>query len=101
MKTIEITELRSERLILIPYTVTLCENFLNNNFNDLDILKLKRGEGWPDADVLETLPRIINNLSRVEGPTGFESWMIIKKIQERLLVILVLKVLMRKPIAVT
>ncbi|MGG7438510.1 GNAT family N-acetyltransferase [Chryseobacterium arthrosphaerae] len=79
MKTIEISELRSERLILIPYTVTLCENFLNNNFNDLNLLGLKKGKGWPDADVLETLPRIISNLSRVEGPTGFESWMIIKK----------------------
>lgn len=41
-------------------------------------MDLKRGESWPDKDVLETLPKIINNLSAVESPTGFESWMIIK-----------------------
>lgn len=39
----------------------------------------KRGLSWPDNDVLETLPKIINNLSRVASPTGFESWMIVKK----------------------
>lgn len=79
MKTIEISALKSERLILMPYTQIICENFLNNDFNDLDRLDLKRGKGWPDSDVLETLPKIINNLSRVENPTGFESWIVIKK----------------------
>lgn len=79
MKTIEISALKSERLILMPYTQAICENFLNNDFNDLDRLDLKRGQGWPDSDVLETLPKIINNLSRVENPTGFESWIVIKK----------------------
>ncbi len=39
---------------------------------------LKKGIGWPDEDVLETLPRIIDNLLQVVAPTGFESWMIIK-----------------------
>ena len=38
----------------------------------------KKGKSWPDEDVIETLPKIINNLSQVEAPTGFESWMIIK-----------------------
>jgi ribosomal-protein-alanine N-acetyltransferase len=40
---------------------------------------LKKGKSWPDDDVIETLPKIINNLSQVESPTGFESWMIIEK----------------------
>ena len=29
--------------------------------------------------IIETLPKIIYNLSKVESPTGFESWIIIKK----------------------
>ena len=29
-------------------------------------------------DVLETLPRIIANLSKVDTPSGFESWMVVK-----------------------
>ena len=41
-------------------------------------MRLIRGKSWPDDDVKETLPKIINNLSSLESPTGFESWMIIK-----------------------
>jgi ribosomal-protein-alanine N-acetyltransferase len=28
---------------------------------------------------METLPRIVNNLTKVAAPTGFESWMIVKR----------------------
>ncbi|MFP3593438.1 GNAT family N-acetyltransferase [Chryseobacterium sp. SIMBA_038] len=52
---------------------------LNNDFSDLSTLGLKKGKSWPDHDVLETLPKIINNLLPIGSPTGFESWMIIKK----------------------
>ncbi|KPE52357.1 GNAT family N-acetyltransferase [Chryseobacterium indologenes] len=68
----------TNRLLLIPYTIKICNNILNNDFEDLYEAGLKKGIGWPDHDVLETLPKIINNLSSVENPTGFESWMIIK-----------------------
>ncbi|MEO5500233.1 MAG: GNAT family N-acetyltransferase [Ginsengibacter sp.] len=78
MQTLQIDRLLTERLILIPYTVEICKNLLNNDFTDLLKLGLSKGKSWPDDDVLETLPKIINNLSQVESPTGFESWMIIK-----------------------
>ena len=76
---LEIERLITERLILIPYTKNLCINILNGNYNDLKILNLTRGKSWPDEDVMDTLPRIINNLDKVEYPTGYESWIIIKK----------------------
>ncbi|KFC19564.1 GNAT family N-acetyltransferase [Chryseobacterium sp. FH1] len=76
---LKIDRLVTERLILIPYTIDLCRNILNSDYRDLEILNLKKGKNWPDADVLDTLPRIINNLKKVECPTGYESWMIIKK----------------------
>ena len=79
IKKIEIDNLVTERLILIPFTIDICINVLNSNYKDLEVLKLRRGKSWPDADVLDTLPRIINNLNKVEFPTGYESWMIIKK----------------------
>jgi ribosomal-protein-alanine N-acetyltransferase len=75
---LSIDRLTTERLILIPFTTKICENILNNDFSDLSALGLKKGKGWPYPDVIETLPRIIINLSKVEAPTGFESWMIIK-----------------------
>ena len=79
VKKLEIDKLITERLILMPYTIDLCINILNGDYRDLEVLNLKKGKSWPDADVLDTLPRIINNLNKVEHPTGYESWMIIKK----------------------
>ncbi|WP_313265295.1 hypothetical protein [Sphingobacterium sp.] len=79
VKKLEIDKLITERLILMPYTKDLCINILNGDYRDLEVLNLKKGKSWPDADVLDTLPRIINNLNKVEHPTGYESWMIIKK----------------------
>lgn len=76
--SLQIDRLVTERLILIPYTMEICRNIINGDFSDLQKLGLKKGNGWPDEDVIETLPRIINNLLKVESPTGFESWMIIK-----------------------
>lgn len=79
IQTLQIDKLTTERLILIPYTIQICENIINKNFSNLFDMGLKRGKSWPDNDVIETLPKIINNLSQIESPTGFESWMIIKK----------------------
>lgn len=66
------------RLTLIPYTTQICQNLLKQDFSDLLLLDLKRGASWPDQDVIETLPKIIGNLAKVDAPTGFESWMVIK-----------------------
>ena len=79
VKKLEIDNLETERLILIPFTIDICTNILKSDYRDLEFLNLIRGKSWPDEDVLDTLPRIINNLNKVEFPTGYESWMIIKK----------------------
>ena len=77
-KTLQIGHLKTERLILVPFTKQICENILNSDFSDLIKLGFYKGKSWPDEDVIETLPKIIDNLSPLEAPTGFESWMIIK-----------------------
>jgi [ribosomal protein S5]-alanine N-acetyltransferase len=79
VQILQIEKLHTERLLLIPFTLQICKNLLDNDFSDLDRIGLKKGKSWPDHDTLETLPKISNNLSLVEAPTGFESWMIIKE----------------------
>lgn len=79
IQSLQIDKLQTERLILIPYTLQICKNLLNNDYKDLSEMGLNKGISWPDDDVMETLPKIINNLSLVKSSTGFESWMIIKK----------------------
>ena len=76
---LKIDKLITDRLILVPFTIQACKNLLNDDYSDLKKWNFKKGKSWPDNDVLETLPKIINNLSKVEFPTGFESWMIVKK----------------------
>ncbi|GGG45996.1 GNAT family N-acetyltransferase [Bizionia arctica] len=78
-QTLQIASLITDRLILIPFTIQICDNLLKADFSDLDKLNLIKGKSWPDQDVLETLPRIITNLSQEGLPTGFESWMLVKK----------------------
>ncbi len=78
IQALQIDRLTTKRLILIPFTIKICQNLLNHDFSDVHEMGLKKGKSWPDDDVTETLPRIMNNLSKVEQPTGFESWMIIK-----------------------
>ena len=79
VESLKIKQLTTERLLLVPFTIQICKNVLNDDYSDLERLNLKKGKSWPDNDVIETLPRIITNLSKVTTPTGFESWMIIKK----------------------
>jgi ribosomal-protein-alanine N-acetyltransferase len=78
VQTLQIDQLQTERLLLIPFTTQICKNLINDDFSDLYVIGLKKGKSWPDDDVLETLPKTLTNLSLVKAPTGFESWMIIK-----------------------
>lgn len=78
VEKLEIEGIVTERLILKSFTIQVCQNLLNNDFSDLEIWKYKKGKSWPDIDVLETLPKIIANLTKVGSPTGYESWMIVK-----------------------
>ncbi len=78
-QTFQIDRLITDRLILNPVTIQICKKIANNDFSDLNKMGFKKGKSWPDSGVIETLPKIIHNLSKVESPTGFESWMIIKK----------------------
>ena len=74
-----VSQLETERLILIPYTKELCKALNNGNYHCIEKLGLKAAQGWPDEEFLETLHKIVINLSKVDRPTGFESWMIVRK----------------------
>ena len=69
----------TERLYLIPFTLCICREVLNNDFTSLRNMNINPGQTWPDEDMLETLPRIIDKLNLVTTPSGFESWIIIEK----------------------
>ena len=70
----------TDRLYLIPYTCEIIRQILLGDYTALENLGLNIDIDWPDEDVLETLPRILANLSKVNNnPSGFESWIIVQK----------------------
>lgn len=71
--------IHTQRLKLITFTHRIATNILHENYEELLAMGLTLGEGWPDADAMETIPKIIKALERTGEPTGFESWMIITK----------------------
>lgn len=82
MKSKKIT---TERLYLLPFTIQIAKEIMDGHFTSLSALGLKLGEGWPDEELMECLPRIIENLELVAEPSGFESWMIIDKTSKSLI----------------
>jgi ribosomal-protein-alanine N-acetyltransferase len=76
LSTLTIT---TQRLLLIPFTTTICTGILNDDFNVLAAFGLQPGNGYPDDETLATLPRILINLGKVPQPSGFESWMVVLK----------------------
>lgn len=71
--------IQTSRLVLLPFTKIICEEALNNSIITLASLGITPCDGWPDLETLDTLPRILQNLNKVEEPSGFESWMMIEK----------------------
>ncbi|MHB8062952.1 MAG: GNAT family N-acetyltransferase [Ruminiclostridium sp.] len=74
-----IEQILSDRLIFIPFTLDIATSVFEGNLDVLESLGLKRDKDWPDVESIETLPKIIKNLKLVIEPSGFESWMIVKK----------------------
>lgn len=75
----KIKKITTERLYLIPFTIPIAQEVLNQKYTILSDMGLNLSQGWPDEDMLETLPRIVTNLELVEEPSGFESWLIVEK----------------------
>ncbi|WP_442591059.1 GNAT family N-acetyltransferase [Pedobacter sp. AW31-3R] len=71
--------IQTTRLTLLPFTMDICIESLSNVFGTIAGMGIYPGSGWPDPETLDTLPRIIKNLVKVNQPSGFESWMIIEK----------------------
>lgn len=72
-------EISTDRLILIPFTLNMAAAILEGNLDVIEAMGLKTDNGWPDDETIAVLPKIIKNLESVEEPTGFESWLIIRK----------------------
>jgi ribosomal-protein-alanine N-acetyltransferase len=72
-------QIETKRLRLLPFTIKICEETLSGLTSALTGLDITPAIGWPDLETLDTLPRILINLNKVQSPSGFESWMVLDK----------------------
>ncbi|MHC5353544.1 GNAT family N-acetyltransferase [Myroides sp. LJL115] len=75
----KLEDIITDRLYLFPLTIELCKELFHGDSCLLEKHSLKRSFNWPATDMLEALERIIINLQKVAQPSGFESWLIVKK----------------------
>ncbi len=71
--------IRTERLILVPFTLEVTKLLMGGATTILQELGFQLSPYWPDQEAIETFPKIITNLEKVPEPTGFESYMVVHR----------------------
>lgn len=74
-----LTNIHTQRLVLVPFTLRTASALLAQYKEILREIDLEPTPYWPDQETMDTLPRIIKHLEKIDCPTGFESWMIVLK----------------------
>lgn len=69
----------TERLIIIPMNYSLMCSVLENRYEGLAELGIKRSMEWPRQDTLDILNFLKDNLENSDEVSGFDIWMIVKK----------------------
>jgi [ribosomal protein S5]-alanine N-acetyltransferase len=76
---LSIANLTTERLILIPATKAMLNAAFHRDLNAFAQWGFYPGNDWPDTDTLGIIPKVLQSLKAHNGPTGFETWLIIKE----------------------
>lgn len=71
--------LYSERLILMPITLEISKSLLNKSNEEVNKLGIKSNEAWPTEDTMSILKVIVRTLEKDKLPSGFELWLIIRR----------------------
>jgi RimJ/RimL family protein N-acetyltransferase len=74
-----VSNVSTERLILIPMNYSLLCSVLENRDEELDALGIKRDMAWPGQDTMDILSFLKENLKNTDEVSGFDVWMIVKK----------------------
>lgn len=71
--------IQTTRLILIPITLEVTKSLMGGSSKEVEKLGIKIDEKWPTEDTKDILPIIYESLEKDKIPSGFETWMIVKK----------------------
>jgi len=76
---VNLENIQTTRLILIPMTLEVTKSLINGSSREVEKLGIKTDEKWPTEDTKDVLPFICEALEGYKIPSGFETWMIVKK----------------------
>lgn len=71
--------IQTARLILIPITLEITKSLMSGSSKEVERLGIKIDKKWPTQDTKDILPIIYESLEKDKIPSGFETWMIVKK----------------------
>lgn len=74
-----INNILTSRLILMPITLEVTKSLLSGSNKELEKLGLEADKKWPTEDTMDILPIICETLEKDKVPSGFETWMIVRK----------------------
>ena len=69
----------TERLILIPMTLSMVNALLRNSKTDFVPLGISFHKDWPRQDTLDILSFLKDVMATTEEASGFDIWMVIRK----------------------
>ena len=75
----------TDRLIIIPVTFKITQSLLDGSNKEIEKLGIKADKEWPTEDTMDILPIINKSFEKDRIPSGFETWMIVKKDNMQLL----------------
>ncbi len=73
-----IANLTTARLRLVPATKEMINAAFHRDLKTFAQWGFYPGDAWPDTDTLGIIPKVLQSLKAHNGPTGFETWLIIK-----------------------
>lgn len=69
----------TDRLILFPITLEITKALLAGSNKEIKKIGINPNENWPTEDTKDILPIILETLEENKMPSGFETWMIVRK----------------------
>lgn len=74
-----LNNIHTEQLLLVPISFEITKDLLVGSSKEIEKLGIKTDEKWPTEDTMDILPIIKSSLEQSKLPSGFETWMIVKK----------------------
>lgn len=75
----KLNRIYTNRLILVPITYDMVISLLNRECKEIEKLGFKLNSKWPRKDTIDILEILRKTMKKLNEPTGYEVWMIVRK----------------------